>query len=456
MSSSVRGGEEVLPVLVVFAPMMEKSDFILFWEKNLGKTAATKVLSEAQFWENVISPPHSLMSRWALEQGEHAFSVGMRGDFPVQSASYYRKQEEQAQSRGRKDCVLCLELGNVWDMGGLPVWSGSLLAKSSPKGVWGFVGKGFAWVYSPLLLVNTQGTSKSEAIKGINSPVSIEEIGALLRELSYRDALPRPLGVRSLWKRNVEEVGITHCGQWAPNEISLRMRYHGARVFMPEGVLEDGVRWNGKDISVCSPKEMSFIQKALSLYQVWWKELSCSFSAYYFSPIAVSPEEMTFFSYHQWVPSSLVMELPYMPSDGKCWTQDKWRDCINSLSGMGVGGAFPVDVVREGNYEIMVRLSPPALSLENKGATVLSFQAGEALLKCGDVLGKMSVLEGATELMFSLDLFSGKQLLEINVTGQGRTSAKNNNVDNKKGTSISVPWVRIRYKGERVTPLIKL
>ncbi len=398
--SAVHGGEGSGPAPV--KPLLFFAESLTWQECRdaLGK-GAQKEWEKGVLFSRLESPPHAAMKRTALLTGRHAFFSSVYGEFP---------------SRARFVCPrLSFDVMESGWRGWRPLW----FSRETPLLI---VGRDFAW-----------WRERGTAARTEKRPVTPEDLGALLRLSAGAGSPDAPAG------RDVRLPGDwgdlpSHVGGWEANASPERGRYRGGRVFCRDGVWEDTLFWKGVSADRLSPEQLAVFAEKSRRYADWWRAAV---------PRLKQPVPLSFceggevrLGPNDWSPSVVEIGAPFMPGNGKAWKEEDILKLMASPPPGGLGGSWYVDVPREGNYELVFSLSP--------GEGDVCFQKGEALVRLGDGMATMSIMEGASQVRVPVDLKAGPQYLEINVTGQGAGRA----------SSVSVPYAGLRYLGERVAPAL--
>lgn len=391
-------GEGTEPLILVY-DSVEKSK----WEKSWGED----IVGKGIYYERLIAPPHGMMRRVALLTGRHAFFSSVYGDFP----SHNRFSHEALTAE--RGCLVpgVMRRGNVL--------SGTILV----------VGKDFAWLKGEKLDPRRE-----------KRPVTPEDLGRTLAILSGKEqgGSNDKFTGRNIISKDKWLPLPTHNGKWGSNVVPERMRYRGALVLTDDGIWEDGLRWKGQAMDALSERELPEMLRIGGLYTDWWvsalKQLKSSRSLKVPGSAAyldLGPND--------WLPSVIKFGMPYMPENGQAWDEQLLGRALSAVTSSGIGGSWRIDIPREGNYELIFALSPIG---ERTGGALL-FRKGEAFIRMGGGVVKMEIMEGASEVKVLIDFEAGEQSLEIHVSQQGEGEAP-----------LSVPYGRIKYAGERKTPVL--
>lgn len=394
-------GAEKKAEAISFYPSLDNTTFL---EKY------PQVKQEGIFFSTLITPPHKAMVKGALASGKNALLQGIYGEFHIESPSRQREKDKNNPPYNQVE-----EEAPTPEFPTLPV---------APALI---VGKNFAW------LRDTEAPAREES-----RPVTPEDLGATFLLLRKKSPLP-PLSGRDVRVTDPWSVLVTHAGEWEPNIHPERMHHRGLIVLSPKGLLKNDLLWNDRELDQLSPEELKETYSLSQLSTLWWKQAveilnnppPLSFSA--------PPEICLRLTPNQWRSSFIEPGLPYMPEKGYPWTHETIATAIRHLKAPGLGGRWYLYFPKEGNYEVTFSLNSPESSEEKK----ILFKKGDALIRVGGTLLRMNVLDGAEEIRVALDITEGAQSFEINITGQGEPNA-----------SLSVPYASLRYKGERITPVI--
>lgn len=357
-------------------------------------------------FDTLYQPPHQSMVKTALATGRHAFFQGVYGNFHVATES-----EVPAP---------CNKFTNSSHS------TAEAFPHPSQPAPCLIVGRDFAWLYAEGLAPRVE-----------KRPITPEDLGATFMLLTQKQPL-QPLGGRDASTTSPWPLLVTHTGEWTPNISPERMRYSGLTLLSPEGILKNGLTWNEQTLDKLPAKELTRISPLLKLGTLWWSQAMNQLAQP--APVKLpANDQTTSLNPNQWQRSRVEPALPYMPASGGLWTPMTLNQALQHLPPPGIGGSWRLDIPREGNYEIVFSQNPPS----EPAALKRLFKKGEALIQAGNTTARMELMEGAEEIRIALDLAPGRQYFEINVTGQG-----------DKDVSLSVPYASIRYKGERITPVI--
>lgn len=403
----------------------EKKDKTISYYPSLDSTAFLEKYPQATqegiFFSTLVIPPHQAMIKAALTSGKNALLQGIYGEFHTEPSS------EESKKSTETSPYTSVEEAPSPESPELP---------ASPALI---VGKNFAWLRD----ANTPAREESR-------PVTPEDLGATFLLLKEKAPLP-PLSGRDVRGTAPWLVLVTHAGEWEPNIHPERMRHRGLIALSPKGILKNALLWNDRGLDQLSPEELKETYPLNQLCTLWWKQAvgilnnptPLAFSekspATSSSNSNTSPELSLRLTPNQWRNSFIEPGLPYMPENGRPWTSETMATAIRQLKAPGLGGRWCLHFPKEGNYEVTFSLNAPENSAEKK----ILFKKGDALIRVGETLLRMNILDGAEEIRVPLDITEGQHSFEINITGQGAPNA-----------SLSVPYASLRYKGERITPVI--
>lgn len=421
-----------LPVIILLLTLScllafgaEKKEQTISYYPSLDNTTFLEKHPQAKqqgvFFSTLVAPPHQAMIKAALASGKNSLLQGIYGEFHIKPSFGERGQAKANAPHTPIEEALS---------------PNSSILPASPALI---VGKNFAWLSDS----NTPAREETR-------PVTPEDLGATFLLLQGKVPLP-PLSGRDIRSTTPWPVLVTHAGEWEPNIHPERMRHRGLITLSPKGILKNGLLWNERELDQLSPEELKETYPLNQLSTLWWKQavgilnnptpLSFSDKALSASSAntTAAPEISLSLTPDQWRNSFIEPGLPYMPENGRPWTPETMAMAIRQLKAPGLGGRWCLHFPKEGNYEVTFSLNAPKNGAEKK----ILFKKGEALIRVGETLLRMNVLDGAEEIRVALDITEGPHSFEINITQQGTPNA-----------SLSVPYATLRYKGERITPVI--
>lgn len=419
-----------LPVIILLLTLScllafgaEKKEQTISYYPNLDSTSFLNKYPQAKqqgiFFNTLVTPPHQEMVKAALASGKNALLQGIYGEFHTKPPSDENGQAKVTASYSS------IEEAPAPKSPTLP---------ASPALI---VGKNFAWLRD----ADTKTREESR-------PVTPEDLGATFLLLKGKDSLT-PLSGRDIRGIAPWPVLVTHAGEWEPNIHPERMRHRGLIALSPKGILKNALLWNNCGLDQLSPEELKETYPLNQLSTLWWKQamdILNNPTPLFFSEKSPTPDNATAASEislsltpNQWRSSFIEQGLPYMPENGRPWTEETMATAIRQLKAPGLGGRWYLYFPKEGNYEVTFSLNAPKKSTEKK----ILFKKGDALIRVGETILRMNVLDGAEEIRVAVDITEGAHSFEINITGQGEPKA-----------SLSVPYATLRYKGERITPVI--
>lgn len=419
-----------LPVIILLLTLScllafgaEKKEHTISYYPSLDRTSFLNKYPQAKqegiFFNTLVTPPHQAMIKAALASGKNALLQGIYGEFHTEPSFGESGQAKEAAPYSS------VEEATAPKSSALP---------ASPALI---VGKNFAWL-------KDADTPAREDLR----PVTPEDLGATFLLLKSKFPLP-PLSGRDIRGTAPWPVLVTHAGEWEPNIHPERMRHRGLIALSPKGILKNALLWNDRGLDQLSPEELKETYPLNQLSTLWWKQamdILNNPTPLFFSEKAPPPDNATAASEislrltpNQWRSSFIEQGLPYMPENGRPWTQETMATAIRQLKAPGLGGRWYLHFPKEGNYEVTFSLNAPENSKEKK----ILFKKGDALIRVGETILRMNVLDGAEEIRVALDITKGANSFEIKITGQGAPNA-----------SLSVPYATLRYKGERITPVI--
>ena len=450
--------EQKLP-LTLFTPQLSQKELRLkLEEKNLNPSSFTRPL----FFSAYYAPPHEEMQKRALQTGSHAFFSSVYSDFVAHHAP--------SNPFVTNDITwLSFSPASCWQSVTRLDWvlsSFSSLERDSL--LW--IGADFALLWHPKL----SGGEEKRAI-------SPEDLGFSLAPIPREHDTPQeqiPSG-RFIFTAKPWPALATHRGKWVPNTAPERMKFDGALVLGPHFIWENGTQWNHAPLPENDPALLALIFSQANFYAQWWQNALPKIQETH--PFTLNTKDTLCLDFNHWQASFLSPGLSYEPPLGReKWCYPLWQECAQkalsppSLKSaktpedgpLGLGGSWNINIEKEGHYEIVASFLPRSPNAKPSFA----LGAGEALVRCGQVIGKMKVLTGATEFSLGLDLFAGDQRLEINIAQSPRSTQKHasdsppktSQALEKKQTGtlspevfITPPFVTLRYKGPRKSPHIK-
>lgn len=393
----------------LFAHHAPSEPAISYWpsiSKSLFQPLLKSSGKQGILFGTLLQPPHTSMVKTALATGKHAFFQGVYGNFHIATETGF-----PAPCNKLTDSSLTA--------------SNAFPNARQPAPVL-IVGKDFAWLYAEGLAPRVE-----------KRPVTPEDLGATFMRLAQKQPV-QPLGGRDVSQPSPWPILVTHTGKWEPNISLERMRYRGLTLLSPEGILENGLTWNNETLNNIPAEKLPCISPLLKISTLWWNQIMNRLAQP--APVKLpANNQAAILNPNQWQRSRVEPALPYMPAADGLWTPMLLNDALQHLPAPGIGGSWRLDVPREGNYEIVFSLNSPS----EPAALKRLFKKGEALIQAGNTTARLELMEGAEEIRIALDLAPGRQYFEINVTKQG-----------DKDASLSVPYASIRYKGERITPVI--
>lgn len=419
-----------LPVIILLLTLScllafgtEKKEPTIYYSPGLDDTTFLEKYPQAKqqgiFFSTLVTPPHQAMIKAALASGVNALFQGIYGEFHTEPSFGESGQPKKAVPHTP------VEEAPSPKSATLPAYTALI------------VGKNFAWLRD----ADTPAREESR-------PVTAEDLGATFLLLQGEAPLP-PLSGRDIRGTAPWPVLVTHAGEWEPNIHPERMRHRGLIALSPKGVLKNALLWNDRGLDQLSPEELKETYPLNRLSTLWWKQamdILNNPTPLFFSEKSPTPDNATAASEislsltpNQWRSSFIEQGLPYMPENGRPWTEETMATAIRQLKAPGLGGRWCLYFPKEGNYEVTFSLNAPKKSTEKK----ILFKKGDALIRVGETILRMNVLDGAEEIRVAVDITEGVHSFEINITGQGEPKA-----------SLSVPYATLRYKGERITPVI--
>jgi arylsulfatase A-like enzyme len=260
------------------------------------------------------------------------------------------------------------------------------------------------------------------------------------------DLAPALLGTADLPN---DRIIFTHSGHWPGDDSPERHRSQGFAVRDARWLLSGLELF---DMTVDPARQTNIfeqhpdvVERLLGAYGRWWNSLRGTLGEPVRYVIGDARQQVVRLTAYDWWPSR---EVNGAASAASLPTQAAVRQLLLALTAGGAvaetAGHWKLRVASAGHYQIKLALLPTEADAAERAA-ISQLKAGTAHLRSGKREVQMQIAQGATAVMFSLDLAAGDLDLEAWFTGQ-MSDAR----------IVGAMFAEIERRGERKRPEIDL